>query len=97
MFLARTDVHAQESQRITDVYATVSGYDVSNYSTPISSTAIAIPNIATATCFYTCSIMTSCAFVVLKDNLTCNTYSSAARTSVYASANSTILKRQLNG
>jgi uncharacterized membrane protein YciS (DUF1049 family) len=90
-------VNAQQSQLITDNYIMVSGYDVSNYSAPISSISIAIPALATASCIYACEIITTCTFAVLKANLTCNTYSSAAKTSVYASANSTFFKRQING
>jgi hypothetical protein len=97
LFLSGAVVNAQQSLFTTENYTTASGYDVSNYSAPISSVVILIPTMATASCIYACSILSTCVFAVIKNNLTCNIYSSSAKTSVYASANSSIVNRQTNG
>jgi predicted ribonuclease YlaK len=92
-------IKAQESQLVADNYATISGYDVNRmYTAAINSTIITVPQASTIACMYACSVTKSCAFSVLnKANMTCSTYTAAARTSVYASANSTIYQRSVNG
>jgi hypothetical protein len=91
-------VQGQQTQLITDIYQTVTGYDVSNFTAPISSVLIVLP--ATGgiyACMYACSITANCCFAVLTANYTCNIYNSSARTSVYALTNSSIYQPKANG
>jgi hypothetical protein len=92
-------VDAQQSKFLTESYLIVTGYDVSNYSTPVSTTVTVLSGqVASYACMYACNMVAvNCAFSVLKADLTCSVYNSSARTSVYASANSSLYRRQVNG
>jgi hypothetical protein len=72
MFLRGVDV--QQSQIVTDTYQIVSGYDVNNFTAPISSFVAVSSTVADAACTYACTAVANCYFSVLTANLTCIVY-----------------------